>query len=166
MIVTFEAFAGGITFGLLTLVALIVNGANLGDAAGLFYAAHHPGEFWGLVAPHGLLELSSVVLAGGAGLRMGWALISPGDRPRSAALAAEARGSVVLVLGTVLTLAVSGVIEGFVTGSALPTAVRVGIGAAIELAFLSWVVLCGRSARRAAYAPPAPGDGLIAGPPP
>ncbi|MGA3219301.1 MAG: stage II sporulation protein M [Acidimicrobiales bacterium] len=166
VIVTFEAFAGGITFGLFTLVALVINGANLGDAAGLFYAAHHPGEFWGLVTPHGLLELSSVVLAGGAGLRMGWALISPGDRPRSRALAAEARGSVVLVLGTVLTLAVSGVIEGFVTGSALPTAARVGIGAAVELAFLSWVVLCGRSARRDAYAACAPGNGLTGGPPP
>jgi uncharacterized membrane protein SpoIIM required for sporulation len=147
VIVTFEAFAGGITFGLLTLVALVVNGANVGSAAGMFYAAHHPGEFWGLITPHGLLELSSVVLAGGAGLRLGWALISPGDRPRGRALTEEARRAVVLVLGTVLTLAVSGVIEGFVTGSALPTDARVGIGVAVEVAFLSWVVLCGRAAR-------------------
>jgi uncharacterized membrane protein SpoIIM required for sporulation len=113
----------------------------------MFYAAHHPGEFWGLITPHGMLELSSVVLAGGAGLRLGWALISPGDRPRSRALVDEARSAIVLVLGTVLTLAVSGVIEGFVTGSTLPTAARVGTGIIVEVAFLSWVVLCGRAAR-------------------
>jgi uncharacterized membrane protein SpoIIM required for sporulation len=159
VIVSCEAFAGGIAFGLLTLVALFVNGANLGGAAGMFYAAHHPGEFWGLITPHGLLELSSVVLAGGAGLRLGWALISPGDRPRVRALAEEARSSIVLVLGTVFTLAISGTIEGFVTGSTLPTAARVGIGIAVEVAFLTWVVLCGRAARRDA-------EGLTAFPSP
>jgi uncharacterized membrane protein SpoIIM required for sporulation len=161
VVVAFEAFAGGIVFGLLTLLALFVNGANIGFAAGMFYAAHHPGEFWGLITPHGLLELSSVALAGAAGLRMGWALISPGDRPRSRALAVEARGSIALVLGTVFTLAVSGVIEGFVTGSALPTTARVGVGVAVEVAFVSWIVLCSRSARRDAYEAP-----LTAGPPP
>jgi uncharacterized membrane protein SpoIIM required for sporulation len=156
VLVSFEAFAGGIAFGLLTLVALFVNGANLGAAAGMFYAAHHPGEFWGLITPHGLLELSSVVLAGGAGLRLGWALISPGDRPRSQALTQEARGAIVLVLGTVFTLAVSGAIEGFVTGSRLPTAARVGIGVAVELAFLAWVVLCSRAARAGPLVPQGP----------
>ena len=70
-----------------------------------------------------------------------------GDRPRVRALAEEARGSIVLVLGTVFTLAISGTIEGFVTGSTLPTAARVGIGIAVEVAFLAWVVLCGRAAR-------------------
>jgi uncharacterized membrane protein SpoIIM required for sporulation len=149
VLVAFEAFAGGITFGVLTLVALFYNGANLGFAAGLFYAAHHPGEFWGLVTPHGLLELSSVVLAGAAGLRIGWTLIDPGDRPRLTALAAEGQRAVVLVMGTVLTLAVSGLIEGFVTGSALPTAARVGIGVTVEVTFLAWVVLAGRAARAA-----------------
>jgi len=145
--VSAEAFAGGIFFGLMTLVVLFFNGVNLGYAAGMFYAAHHPAEFWGLITPHGLLELTSVVLAGAAGLRLGWALIDPGDRPRSAALAREGPAAVVLVLGTVLTLAVSGTIEGFVTGSTLPTTVRVGIGVTVELAFWCWIVLCARSGR-------------------
>ena len=149
VLVAFEAFAGGITFGVLTLVALVSNGANLGFAAGLFYAAHHPGEFWGLVTPHGLLELTSVVLAGAAGLRIGWTLIDPGDRPRLSALAAEGQKAVVLVLGTVLTLVVSGLIEGFVTGSTLPTPARVGIGVTVEVIFLAWVVFAGRAARSA-----------------
>jgi uncharacterized membrane protein SpoIIM required for sporulation len=146
VLVTFEAFAGGITFGLFTVFALFSNGLNLGVAGGLFYAAHRPGEFWGLITPHGLLECSSVVLAGAAGLSIGWTLIDPGDRPRARALSEEGPRATVLVLGTVLTLAVAGSIEGFVTGSALPTAVRVGIGLSVEIAFLTWVVIRGRGA--------------------
>jgi uncharacterized membrane protein SpoIIM required for sporulation len=148
IVVALEAFAGGITGGLLTLYALFNNGMNLGVAGGLFYAAHRPAEFWGLITPHGLLELSSVVLAGGAGLRLGWALINPGDRPRPRALVDEGRAAFTLALTTVITLAVSGMIEGFVTGSKLPTVARVGTGVAVEVAFLSWLVLCGRTARR------------------
>jgi uncharacterized membrane protein SpoIIM required for sporulation len=146
VLVTFEAFAGGITFGLFTVFALFNNGLNLGVAGGLFYASHRPGEFWGLITPHGLLECTSVVLAGAAGLRIGWALIDPGDRSRVRALSEEGPRATVLVLGTVLTLAVAGSIEGFVTGSALPTAVRVGIGVSVEVAFLTWVVTRGRGA--------------------
>jgi uncharacterized membrane protein SpoIIM required for sporulation len=146
VIVTAEAFGGGITFGIYTVVALFSNGVNIGAAAGMFYAAHRPAEFWGLITPHGLLECSSVVLAGAAGLRLGWTLIDPGDRTRPRALADEGPRAVTLVLGTVLTLAVSGAIEGFVTGSALPTAVRVGIGVSVEIVFLLWVILCGRAA--------------------
>jgi uncharacterized membrane protein SpoIIM required for sporulation len=142
-----EAFAGGIAFGLGTLLALFNNGLNVGAAGGLFYAAHRPAEFWGLITPHGLLELTSVVLAGAAGLRLGWALVYPGDYPRSVALGRAGPQAFVLVMGTVLTLAVAGSIEGFVTGSDLPTAVRVGIGVAVELTFLTWVVLFGRAAR-------------------
>jgi hypothetical protein len=73
--------------------------------------------------------------------------VSPGDYPRSMALGRAGPQAFVLVLGTVLTLAVAGSIEGFVTGSDLPTAVRVGIGVAVELTFLTWVVLLGRAAR-------------------
>jgi uncharacterized membrane protein SpoIIM required for sporulation len=148
VLVSFEAFAFGIAFCLPTLFVLFFNGANLGVAGGLFYAAHRSAEFWGLIAPHGLLELTSVVLAGAAGLRLGWAVIDPGDRLRSQALAEEGLSAVVLALGTVVTLAVSGMIEGFVTGSALPTTARVGIGLLVELSFVLWVVVRGRAARR------------------
>ncbi|HET9061160.1 MAG TPA: stage II sporulation protein M [Acidimicrobiales bacterium] len=146
--VALEAFAGGISFGVLTLVALVFNGLDIGGAGGLFYAAHRPAEFWGLVLPHGLLEMSSVVIAGAAGLRLGWALVAPGDRTRSAALAGVARRCTYIAAGTFLTLAVSGIIEGFVAGSTLPTAVRVGTGITVEVLFLVWVIGAGRAARR------------------
>lgn len=140
------AFAGGLTFGLLTLAVLVVNAANLGFAAGLFAAAGQSARFWGLVLPHGLLELTAVFVAGGTGLRIGWAMVEPGDRSRRDALATEARRAVAVVVGLVATFGAAGLIEGFVTGSALPTAARVGIGVGAEVAFLTYAGVLGRRA--------------------
>jgi uncharacterized membrane protein SpoIIM required for sporulation len=144
--VAIVAFAGGLTVGLLTLGVLVVNAANLGFAAGLFAAAGQSARFWGLVLPHGLLELTAVFVAGGAGLRLGWAIVEPGDRSRREALSAEARRAMAVVTGLVGVFGVAGLIEGFVTGSALPTATRVGIGVAAEAAFLAYAVGLGRRA--------------------
>ncbi len=144
--VGFLAFAGGILLCVPTVLLLVYNGANVGVPAGLFAAAGQNAKFYGLILPHGLLELTAVTVAGAAGLRLGWTLIDPGDRPRGRALAEEGRRAVVLVLGLVLTFGVAGTIEGFVTGSRLPTAVRVGIGLAVETAFLLGVGVLGREA--------------------
>jgi uncharacterized membrane protein SpoIIM required for sporulation len=144
--VAFEAFAVGILLCLGTLFVLVENGANLGVAAGLFAAAGQQPKFWGLILPHGMLELTSVFVAGAAGLRLGWTLIDPGDRTRGAALAEEGRRAVVVVLGLVVTFLVAGTIEGFVTGRPWPTWLRVGIGLAAEAGFLAWVLVLGRRA--------------------
>lgn len=149
VVVSLEAFGLGILLCVPAALVLAANGANLGVAAGLFTAAGQAPKFWGLVLPHGLIELTSVVIAGAAGIRIGWSVIDPGDRTRREALALEAGRCVVLVIGTVFTLAVAGTIEGFVTGSALATAARVGLGVAVEVAFLTYVVVLGRRAARA-----------------
>jgi uncharacterized membrane protein SpoIIM required for sporulation len=140
------AFAGGILLCIPTVLLLLTNGASLGQAAGLFAAAGQSAKFYGLILPHGLIELTSVVIAGAAGLRLGWAVIDPGDRTRAAAIGDEGRRAAVLVLGVIGTLLIAGVIEGFVTGSSLPTAVRVGIGVAVEAAFVIYIVVLGRAA--------------------
>ncbi|MGH9183207.1 MAG: stage II sporulation protein M [Acidimicrobiales bacterium] len=144
--VAIMAFAVGILLCVLTAAILAVNGASLGVAAGLFAAAGEPGRFWGLILPHGLLELTAVVIAGAAGLGLGWAVVVPGDRSRADALAEEGRRSVVVALGLVAAFAVAGVIEGFVTGRPWPTAVRVGIGVAAWAGFAAYLVARGRGA--------------------
>ena len=144
--VAFLAFAGGIAGCVLTVIALARNGASIGLSAGLFASAHKLPEFFGLILPHGLLELTSVIVAGAAGLRLGWALIDPGDRTRATAIADEGRRSVVIVAGLILTFLVAGTIEGFVAGSSLSTPVRVSIGAVVEVAFILYVVVLGRAA--------------------
>lgn len=125
---------------------LLVNALNLGVAAGLMASADRLDLFFGLITPHGLLELTAVFVAAGAGLKLGWTLVDPGERPRGAAVAAQGRATVGLALGVALVLAVSGVIEAFVTPSGLPTWARVAIGVAAEVAFLTYVLTLGRRA--------------------
>lgn len=144
--VAFIAFAGGILVCLPTAWVLASNGANIGAAAGAFASVGELDRFFGLVTPHGLLELTAVVIAGAAGLRLGWAIIAPGDRRRGEALGREARRAVVVVLGLVVAFAVAGFIEGFITGRALPTWLRIGIGVAAETAFIGWIVVQGGKA--------------------
>ncbi len=143
------AFAAGILVCVPTAWVLVSNGASVGVAGGLFAAAGQAPKFFGLILPHGLLELTAVAVAGGAGLALGWSVIAPGDRPRRDALAEEGRRSVVVVLGLVAAFAVAGLIEGFVTGRPWPTGLRVGIGTTAWLAFLLYLVTQGRQAAAA-----------------
>ena len=148
--VSIVAFALG---ALIVPGALILayNGVNIGAMAGLFANAGRLPEFFGLILPHGLLELTAVVIAGGAGLQMGWAMLVPGDRTRAAALAEEGRRSVVLVLGTIGAFVVAGLIEGFVTPAPIPTVLRVAVGVLVWVAFLLWVIGRGRIAADAGF---------------
>lgn len=149
--VGFFAFAAGILVCVPTAFILVFNGANVGQAAGLFAAVGENAKFYGLILPHGLLELSAVVVAGAAGLAVGWSIVDPGDRPRTAALAEQGRRSAVIVIGLALAFVVAGTIEGFVTPSGLPTSMRVGIGVAACAAFWTYVLVLGRRAAAEGY---------------
>ncbi|MEU7039010.1 stage II sporulation protein M [Streptomyces sp. NPDC046237] len=128
---------------------LFLNMLNLGVAIGLMSAAGRLDVMLGLLLPHGLLELTAVFVAAGTGLRLGWTLIEPGPMTRRAALAEEGRAAVGMAIGLALVLFLSGLIEGFVTPSGLPTWARIAIGIAAELAFLVYVYVLGARAVRA-----------------
>lgn len=128
---------------------MLQNTLNLGLVGGAMLGAGKADVFFGLILPHGMLELTVVFVAGGAGLRLGWSWLAPGARTRSDALAEAGRSAGVIALGLAAALAVSGAIEAFVTPSGLPTAARIGVGAVAELAFLTYVVVLGRRGVRA-----------------
>ncbi len=138
----------GITL-LLTAYVLFVNAVNVGLVGGLMVGNDHAAQFFGLISPHGILELTAVFVAAGAGLKLGWAWIDPGPLPRGRALAEAGRVAVTVAIGLVAVLALSGVIEAFVTPSPLPTAARIGIGVVAEAAFLWYVIRLGGRAARA-----------------
>ncbi|CKI48409.1 integral membrane protein [Mycolicibacterium smegmatis] len=138
-----------ILLGLPIPYILFQNAANLGLIAGLMFDAGAGDVFMGLITPHGLLELTAVFLAGAVGMRLGWTVIAPGDRPRTQALAEQGRAVVPVAIGLVVVLLVSGLVEALVTPSPLPTFMRIGIGVAVEVAFLAYVVHFGRKAVRA-----------------
>lgn len=144
-----QCIAFAVLLGIPIPWVLFQNAANLGLTAGLMANAGRTDIMLGLLAPHGLLELTAVFLAGAAGMRLGWTVIAPGDRPRSQALAEQGRAVASVAVGLVVVLLVSGLIEALVTPSPLPTAIRVGIGVAAEAAFLAYVIGLGRRADRA-----------------
>jgi uncharacterized membrane protein SpoIIM required for sporulation len=125
---------------------LFQNVANLAIIGSIMTRHDHAGHFWGLILPHGLLELTAVFVAGGVGLRLFWSWIEPGSLTRAQSLAHEGRTAGTIALGLVAVLALSGVIEGFVTPSPLPTWARVGIGILAEAAFFAYVFVLGRNA--------------------
>lgn len=129
--VTFLAFAAGIVLALGTAAVLVYNGLIVGAIGGLTTEAGNGSFFVELVAAHGVLEISCIVVAGAAGLRMGWAIVEPGHRTRVDALVRESRRSVEIVLGTAPWLVLAGVIEGFVSrgGLAAEPALVIGVAA-------------------------------------
>ncbi|QBI52742.1 stage II sporulation protein M [Streptomonospora litoralis] len=141
-----QALILGVFLCLPTIYVLALNGANLGLAGGLMFAAGKGDVFFGLILPHGLLELTAVFVAAGVGLKLGWTVIAPGPRPRLRALGEEARPALAVALGLVLVLFLSGLIEGFVTGWVHITWLRIAIGVAAELLFLAYVFIVGRAA--------------------
>lgn len=144
--VSFLAFALGIAFCVGTVWVLFQNGVLLGQAGGIFAVSGQLDKFFGLILPHGMLELTAIVVAGGSGLVLGWTVIAPGDRTRADALAEEGRRAVVIILGLICVFLAAALIEGFVTGAPLSTFIRVGIGATSWLAFMLYVAVFGRRA--------------------
>lgn len=128
---------------------LFLNMLNLGVGIGLMSSAGRLDVFLGLVLPHGLLELTAVFVAAGTGLRLGWTVIDPGPRTRRTALAEQGRAALGMAIGLAVVLFVSGLIEGFVTPSGLPTWARITIGVVAEAAFLIYVFVLGGRASRA-----------------
>ncbi|MCR2822833.1 stage II sporulation protein M [Lederbergia panacisoli] len=113
------AFAGGVTFGLLTVYVMIYNGIIIGALAALFWQYGKTYDFWAYIVPHGMIELTAIFIAGGAGLLMGYKLLVPGQFSRSFHLKHQAKRSVQLLLGTIPLFIIAGIIEGFITPAAI-----------------------------------------------
>jgi uncharacterized membrane protein SpoIIM required for sporulation len=144
-----KCIAFSVVLGIPIPFILFANAANLGIVAGLMLQAGKADVLFGLLFPHSLLELTAVFLAGAMGMRLGWSVIAPGDRPRGQVLAEQGRTVISAAVGLVAVLLVSGVIEAFVTPSQLPTFMRIGIGVLAEAGFLAYIVYFGRRAVRA-----------------
>lgn len=139
------AFAGGMTCGLLTLWIVVENGLMVGGIGALFAHANFGLDFWATIAPHGVIELSAIQVAGGAGLLLAAAIVAPGRVRRVDALVRNARRAGTLVLGTAAMLVVAGTIEGFISPQRLGPGVRIGIGALTALALALYFALAGRA---------------------
>ncbi len=140
------AFAGGITAGILTLYIIGSNGLMLGTTAALFAGHGFGRDFWATIAPHGVIELFAIQIAGGAGLILAAGIVRPGRARRADALRANAARALTLMLGVAGLLAVAGTIEGFVSPQRLSIDVRLAIGGLTAIALCGYLTFAGRAA--------------------
>ena len=142
--VTFYAFALGALFGLGTLYVLAFNGASFGAIIALTYRAGFGNALMSFVVGHGVIELSCIFIAGGAGLLIGTALLMPGDLSRADALKSQGIEAVRLIMGCVPVLVVAGIIEGFISPQPIPVVIKIAIGLLTGTTLWSYLFLVGR----------------------
>ncbi len=152
--VAFSTFAGGITAGLWTIYELFFNGLQLGVVGTACAQARMALDLWSFVAAHGALELPSIFIAGGAGLRIAAGMLFPGIYKRRDSLARASVDAIRLVAGTVPLLVIAGTLEAFLSPSGAPVAVKFLTVAVLFLCLGLW--LTSQMHR-------APGSGLTAG---
>jgi uncharacterized membrane protein SpoIIM required for sporulation len=142
--VTFYAFALGAMLGVGTLYILAFNGASFGAVVALTYRAGFGNDLLSFVAGHGVIELSCIFIAGGAGLLIGTALLMPGDLSRGDALKSRGMEAVRLIVGCVPLLVVAGIIEGFISPQPISPVIKIGIGVITGIAMYTYLLLAGR----------------------
>jgi uncharacterized membrane protein SpoIIM required for sporulation len=147
--VAFQAYAGGMLFGFWTVYILMLSGVFFGSVFGLMHHYGTAAPLWEFVIGHGVLELSEITIAGGAGLMLGYALLRPGLHSRRDALGIAANKSIRLLLGTAPFLIVAGAIEGLVSPSNdIPAFFKYGIGIATGVLMYSYLLLVARGKKR------------------
>ena len=142
--IALRCFALGIFGGLGSVFFLVQNGLTIGAVLGYVASAGAGANIVTFIVGHGSFELGAVVIAGGAGLSLGWSVVSPGDRTRIASLQACGRDVVVLVAGAAAMLLVAAGIEGFWSGSSAPGEVKRALGLVLFLAVVAYLSLVGR----------------------
>ncbi|WP_138416773.1 stage II sporulation protein M [Aquibacillus sediminis] len=142
------AFAGGITFGLLTVYLLVYNGLLVGALAGLYWHYDMSYDFWAYIVPHGMIELTAIFIAGGAGLLMGYKLFVPGVYSRIYQLKTQAKRSVQLLLGTLPLFIIAGIIEGFITPASLSLETKYFVALLTVVGLVVYVIIGSFSSRR------------------
>jgi uncharacterized membrane protein SpoIIM required for sporulation len=144
--VSIMAFAMGIFACLPTLIVLFYNGLFLGVIGGAVVAKgpHIALGFYSFVAPHGVIELTAIFIAAGAGLLLGWNLLCPGIYSRKNALRLAGRDAFVLVVGVTSMLLIAGLIEAFFSPTMLPNPFKLSVALVLGVMLYTYLFTCGR----------------------
>jgi uncharacterized membrane protein SpoIIM required for sporulation len=145
--VTIYTFAFGALFGLGTLSYLAYNGAINAAVLALTYRAGFGNDLLTFMVGHGVIELSCIFIAGGAGLLIGSALLMPGDLSRADALKTRGKDAVRLMMGVAILLVIAGIIEGFISPAPINPKIKYSIAAITGIALYAYLLLAGREPR-------------------
>ncbi|HTO09548.1 MAG TPA: stage II sporulation protein M [Myxococcota bacterium] len=142
--IAFRTFASGLAFGVGTLASLVFNALYIGLIAGHLVDKGSAEPFFTYVIGHAAFELTAMLLAGVAGMRLGLAIVAPGARSRLAALRAAARASLPIIAGAALMLVIAAGIEAFWSPRLLQPGLKYGVGLCLWGLVASWLGLAGR----------------------
>jgi uncharacterized membrane protein SpoIIM required for sporulation len=142
--IALRCFATGLSFGVGSAFYLVQNGLATGAIAGYVAANGGGSNILTFIVSHGSLELGAIALAGAGGLSLGWSLVVPGERTRLASLQATARSVTPVVLGAATMLFMAAAVEGFWSGSALPSMVKRIVGGVIFVLLIAYFTFAGR----------------------
>lgn len=146
ILVSFMAFAWGAFFGIGTIYVLISNGLSIGGVLGVCYRTDP--EFGNALVTfmvgHGVIELSCIFIAAGAGMLIGYSLINPGDLSRGEALKKNGIKAVKLAIGCACLLVIAGIIEGFLSPASIHPAFKYATGILTGIAMYSYLIFVGR----------------------
>jgi uncharacterized membrane protein SpoIIM required for sporulation len=137
--VSFITFAGGILFGLGTFFALYQNGMMLGVIGAACHQYSMSLALWSFVAPHGALELPSILIAGGAGFRLGYAMLFPGALRWKDSVARGGIEATQLISGIIPLLVIAGCLEGFFSPSQAPIWLKFTVGGLLFTLLNLWL---------------------------
>jgi len=142
----FRTFASGLLAGIGTMLVLVSNGILIGGVAGHLQAVGHGDPFWRFVCGHGSFELTAIVIAGGAGLRLGLDLVAPGQRRRIDALVDGGRRGALLCTGVLVMLLIAAFIEAFwLSIGWMPASVKYSVAAVLWIGVFAWLFAGGRN---------------------
>ncbi|MFT7560849.1 MAG: putative membrane protein SpoIIM required for sporulation [Flavobacteriales bacterium] len=143
--ISFQTFATGIFYCVGSLFFLIYNGIYLGAAAGHIMKVGYTDTFFPFVIGHGAFELTAIALCGGAGLKLGWALIAPGNYTRFSALKIAAKDAVIIIYGSTVMLIIAAFLEAFWSSSSnLPNVIKYSVGALFWFLVYYYLLFAGR----------------------
>lgn len=143
--ISFQAFAGGLLWGLGSLFVLIFNGLYIGTVMGYLAQAGHGGNFFPFVAGHGSFELTAIVFSGAAGLKLGSALIFPSGRSWKTDLVEKGRDAMLIIYGSTIMLLIAAFIEAFwSSAAAVDASTKYVVGASLWVLVITYCVFAGR----------------------
>jgi uncharacterized membrane protein SpoIIM required for sporulation len=142
--VAIVAMAGCVTLGILTVYIILFNGLMLGAVGALFTNSGFGPDYWATVAPHGVIELTAIQIAGAAGLLVSAGILAPGRLRRRDAIVQAGRRAGVLVAGVFAMLCVAGTIEGFFSPLRLPAPDRIAFGVVTAIGLAAYFGFAGR----------------------
>ncbi len=148
--VTFLTFAMGITAGIGTVYMVFFNGLLLGVVGTACWLNQMSLQLWSFVAPHGVLELPSIFIAGGAGLRIAQGLLFPGYLSRRDSVHAAGAEAIQLLIGTIPLLIVAGILEGFFSPTSQTAFLKFSIAAALFLLLILYLGKAGTEPKTSA----------------